>query len=107
MPSNCPRFVKMLITDTLTTDYFETILCDVLTAARLLPSGFWLLATLLELLGLLELLSLRCSSPESGLQQDCQQNDHSFHDVLVVTRNVLQVHKIADNSKDQYPDDGV
>jgi hypothetical protein len=45
MPSNCPRFAKMLITDTLTTDYFETIiLCDVLTAARLLASGSWLLS---------------------------------------------------------------
>src|ERR1700757_3882203 len=57
---------------------------------------------LLELLGLLELLellSLPRSSPESGLEQDCQQNDHSFHDVLMVTRNVLQVHEIANNSE--------
>jgi hypothetical protein len=52
-------------------------------------------------------LPLRCSSAESSLEQDCQQNDHSFHDVLVVTRNVLQVHKIANDSENQDPDDGV
>ena len=86
-----------------------------MTLARpdvLLTPEFWLLAPLLELLellellGLLELLPLRCSTAESGLEQDGQQNDHSFHDVLVITRNVLQVHKIANNSENQHSDAG-
>jgi hypothetical protein len=44
---------------------------------------------------------------KTSLKQDGQQDDDPFHHVLMVARNILRVHEVADYSKNKNANNGI